>query len=114
MRGTTRDPARADDIEAAGAEPFIGDPDRLATLVPALEHVAIVCLSAHLHGPRLEALLWCLIDTTARGVVYEGPAAELVRNASERSHIPCALLDGPKDDHQAWLQAALAAVESLL
>src|SRR5215207_8609121 len=35
VRGTTRDPARAGAIAAAGAEPCVGDPDRIATLMEA-------------------------------------------------------------------------------
>ena len=36
VRGTTRDPARGAAIAAAGAEPYVGDPDRIATLMEAL------------------------------------------------------------------------------
>ena len=43
VRGTTRDPARADAIAAAGAEPYVGDPDRIATLMDALAGVTILC-----------------------------------------------------------------------
>ena len=32
VRGTTRDPARAAAIAAAGAEPYVGDPDRIGSL----------------------------------------------------------------------------------
>ena len=82
VRGTTRSPERAPEIEAAGAEPFIADPDRIATLMPALDNVAVVCVllgSANgerehleaLDGSRLEMLLTRLIDTTVRGVVYQ-------------------------------------------
>ena len=35
VRGTTRDPERQRQIEASGAQPFIADPDRIGTLVPA-------------------------------------------------------------------------------
>lgn len=120
VRGTTRDLAKASEIEAAGAEPFVGDPDRVSTLVPALDHVAIACVllrSANdpaLHGPRLEMLLTRLIDTTVHGVVYEGPGMEIVRRACERSRIAYALLDAAPDDHDAWLVAAVAGVERLI
>ena len=82
VRGTSRQTGRLGEIEAAGAEAVQADPDRLATLVPALDHVGVVIvllgsadgdpdsLSA-LHGPRLEALVAKLLDTTVRGVVYE-------------------------------------------
>ena len=82
VRGTTRDPARVDAIEAAGVEAYVGDPDRIATLAPALEHVGVACLLLGsaigdpeqleaLHGTRLEMLLTRMLDTTVRGVVYE-------------------------------------------
>src|SRR3954470_7969103 len=47
VRGTTRDPRRFADIEAAGAEPYLGDPDRVMTLMDALTATTIV---AHLMG----------------------------------------------------------------
>jgi uncharacterized protein YbjT (DUF2867 family) len=131
VRGTTRDPARSAEIFAAGADPIVADPDRIATIVPALDHVSVVCvllgaatgppdMLAQLHGPRLEMLLTRLLDTTAHGIVYERPTApdlpgaEIVRRACERSRIPYALLDPGPDDHERWLAAALAAVERLV
>jgi len=82
VRGTTRDPARVPELEASGIEPHLGDPDRVATLAPALEHVTVACILlgsargteeelADLHGSRLQMLLTRMLDTTARGVVYE-------------------------------------------
>ena len=120
MRGTTRDPAKAAEIEAAGAEPVVADPDRVATLVPALDHVAVVCVllglvsGQGLHGSRLEMLLTRLIDTTVHGVIYEGPGAEIVQRACERSRIPYALLAPDPSEHDRWLEAAVAAVERLV
>jgi hypothetical protein len=135
VRGTTRDPERTSSLAVAGVEPFVGDPDRVGTLVPALQHVGVVCVllgSATgepeqleaLHGPRLEMLLTKLIDTTVRGVVYEatgtvpgpvlGRGAELVRLACERSRIPFALLDADSTDHEGWLSGAVAAVNAAL
>ena len=69
-------------IEAAGVEAVVADPDVVSTLVPAFDHVTVVCILlgsatgspdqlAALHGSRLEMLLTKLIDTTARGLVYE-------------------------------------------
>jgi uncharacterized protein YbjT (DUF2867 family) len=132
VRGTTRDPKREAAIAEAGVEPFVGDPDRVGTLVPALHHVGVVCVLlgsatgdvASLHGPRLEAMLAKLIDTTAHGVVYEAAGtvardvltlgAERVRTSCERSRIPFALLNSDPSDHQAWLDGALAAVDSVM
>jgi NAD(P)H-binding len=135
VRGTSRDPARARELEAAGAEPFIGDPDRVGTIVPALGQVSVVCVLlgsaagdlerlAALHCPRLEMLMHKLLDTTARGIVYEASGtvppgvlergASLVRAAAERSRMPYALIEVNPDDHKAWLEAAYAAVERAL
>jgi hypothetical protein len=126
---------RAPNIQAAGAEPFIADPDRVATAMAALDGVAVICVllgSARgspeeleaLHGPRLEMLLTRLVDTTVRGILYEvrGSVPEPVlaagsghvRRACERSRLPFELLETPPDDHAAWLAAALAGVERLV
>jgi glycine/D-amino acid oxidase-like deaminating enzyme len=132
VRGTTRDPDREAIIAAAGIEPFIGDPDRVGTLVPALQHVGVVCVLlgsavgdvSSLHGSRLEMLLGKLLDTTVRGVVYESggtvPAellaggAERVRAVCEQSRIPFELLDRDTADHRAWLEGAVAAVRRVV
>jgi Trk K+ transport system NAD-binding subunit len=82
VRGTTRDRSRLAEIEAAGAEAALGDPDRVSTMMGALEQVAVVCIMLAsatgspeqlraLHGTRLEMLLTKLVDTTVRGLVYE-------------------------------------------
>lgn len=135
VRGTTRKAAHAQEIEAAGAEAIVADPGRIATLMPAIDRVALVCVllgSARgereeieaLHGPRLEMLIARLIDTAVRGIIYEArgsvPAPVLAdgvqraRRACHVSRLPFAALDVPPDDHQAWLAAAVSAVESLL
>src|SRR5918998_3323450 len=109
VRGTTRDPGKAAAIQAAGAEPYIGDPDRIATLMDAIGGVTIVCWLmgtatggaeqvAALHDGRLRMLWEKLVDTPVRGVVHEaaGPLPEdvLVRGrgvaevASETWRIP--------------------------
>jgi hypothetical protein len=135
VRGTTRDAGRQALIEAAGAEPFVGDPDRVATLATALAQVTIVCLLlgsavgtpaqlASLHGSRLEMLLARMLDTTVRGVIYERAGtvdeallrrgAQTVRHACQGSRIPFALLEADPRDHGGWLLAATDAVEGLL
>ena len=97
VRGTTRDPARTAAIAAAGAEPYVGDPDRIGTLMGALTGVTIVCWllgtvpEPELHGGRLRMLFEKLVDTPVRGVVYEVglPAGEAIaRDAAERWRIP--------------------------
>jgi nucleoside-diphosphate-sugar epimerase len=135
VRGTTRDPARRAEIEAAGAEAYIGDPDRVATLGPALAHVGVACVLlgsasgtpeqlAALHGTRLDMLLERMLDTTVRGIVYEtvgtvdpvllAAGAQRVRYACERSLIPYVLLDADPGDHAAWVRDAGAAVQRAL
>ena len=135
VRATSRDPARRGEIEAAGAEVHIGDPDRVATLTPALDHVGVACLLlgsaagsaeqlAALHGTRLDMLLERMLDTTIRGIVYEAvgsvppeilsTGAERVRWACERSLIPYVLLTADPEDHETWTGAATEAVERAL
>jgi uncharacterized protein YbjT (DUF2867 family) len=102
VRGTTRDPARAGAIAAAGAEPYVGDPDRIGTLMDALTGVTVVCWlfggvpDADLHGGRLRMLFEKLVDTPVRGVVYEPalPAGEeIARDASARWRIPLEVVE---------------------
>jgi uncharacterized protein YbjT (DUF2867 family) len=102
VRGTTRDPARAEAIAAAGAEPYVGDPDRIGTLMDALTGVTVVCWlfggvpDADLHGGRLRMLFEKLVDTPVRGVVYEPalPAGEeIARDASARWRIPVEVVE---------------------
>lgn len=135
VRGTTRDSAVAGGIEAVGAEAVIGDPDVVATLARALDHVAVACILlgsatgtpaqlAALHGTRLEMLLTRMIDTTVRGIVYEAEGtvergvleagATLVRARCEDSRIPYALLRAGTSDPVAWTAAAVAAVNTAL
>jgi hypothetical protein len=135
VRGTTRQPDGVALLDAAGVEPFVGDPDRIGTLVPALEHTSLVCLLLGsvvgepeqieaLHSTRLEMLLHKLLDTTARGIVYEATGtvdagvlergAALVRTAAETSRIPYALIEADPVEPVAWLDAAADAVSSAL
>src|SRR3954469_16146573 len=112
VRGTTRDPARLAEIEAAGVEAVEADPDRLGTLMTQLAGVTLVCWLlgsaegdnvAELHGPRLETLLERLVDTPVRGIVYEGAGsvdAELLRagaaavlRAAERWRMPAQVVE---------------------
>ena len=135
MRGTTRDPAKAGSIEQCGAEPAVADPDRLGTLLPAIEGASAICWLmgsatgrpeevAALHGPRLESLLERLVDTPVRGFVYE--AAGLVRPelleqgtttaraAAETYRMPVEVVRADPADHEAWLGAMVGAVFGLL
>lgn len=135
VRGTTRDPARRAEIEAAGIEPAVADPDRVITILEAVDGVAVVCMLlgsaageeealAAIHGPRLERLLEELVDTPVRGVVYEssGTAAARHRSAGERAlraardrwRIPFELISADPADHGRWAGEARAAVERVL
>jgi nucleoside-diphosphate-sugar epimerase len=123
VRGTTRSQADAGTIRAAGAEPYVGDPDRIGTLMDALAGVTIVCWLMgtipvpELHEGRLRMLWEKLVDTPVRGVVYEGalPQGEQVaRTASHTWQIPLEVLDADPLDHDAWLAAARGAVDRLL
>jgi uncharacterized protein YbjT (DUF2867 family) len=100
VRGTTRDPARTEAIAAAGAEPYVGDPDRIATLMEALTAVTVLVWLMgrvpvpELHAGRLRMLFEKLVDTPVRGVVYEGtPEGEaLARVCAKTWAIPLEIL----------------------
>lgn len=134
-RVVTRDPGRREEIEAAGAECRIGDPDRLGTLRGALDGVTIACWLlgcatgsreqlAALHGPRLRAFVAQAVDSTVRGVLYEAagsvPAEILAAGeraageVAERNAIPLAVLRADPAGESEWLKEAGSAVQGLL
>ncbi|HEX8101531.1 MAG TPA: NAD(P)H-binding protein [Solirubrobacteraceae bacterium] len=127
VRGTTRDPANGPAIAAAGAEPYVGDPDRIATLMEAIAGTTIVCWlmgtadGPELHGGRLRMLFEKIVDTPVRGVVYEpapGTAGEEGRRVAQQAHetwqIPLEVLEANPAEHAAWTSAAASAVARLL
>jgi uncharacterized protein YbjT (DUF2867 family) len=133
VRGTTRRRERLAEIEAAGAEAVLADPDRLGTLVTHLHGVSVVCwlmgsaageTAADLHGPRLRTLLERLVDTPVRGVVYEAAGclapellaggAAAVREASSTWSMPAEVVETDPRDRTAWLATTTAAVGHLL
>jgi hypothetical protein len=136
VRVTARSEARRASIEAVGAQCWIGTPDRLGTLRGALENVTFACWllgSADgseaelrgLHGPRLEAFVRQLIDTTVRGLIYEatGPALpgklaaeaeQMVRGLAEHNEIPHTIIRADPDDPERWMEEARAAVSRML
>ena len=129
VRGTTRDAARLPRIEATGAEGVVADPDRLATLMPALEGVSVACwLMAtatgatrdQLHSARLESMLEHIVDTHVRGLVYETGAVErpagvaIARRAALTYNMPVEVLTADPGEHEGWMRAATAAVARVL
>ena len=133
VRAVTRSEERRAEIEAAGCECWIGDPDRIGTLRYALDNVTVLLWLlgtatgpnvADLHGSRLRMMLEKVTDTTVRGVVYEAAgtvdaaalrsgAAELAR-AHALNEIPGALLEADPSAPQDWVAAARDAIERLL
>jgi hypothetical protein len=136
VRGTTRDESRRAELEAVGIEPWIGDPDRIATVHYAMENSTILVwalasatgddlekLSA-LHGTRLEMMLERTIDSPVRGVLYEAvgdlPDEDLatgraeVERACAKNEIPWAMLDADPSDKASWAAAAKVQIDDLL
>lgn len=135
VRGTTRREERRPDIEAAGGEAVLGDPDRLQTLTPHLEGVSVLVWAmgratgdhqavAGLHGPRLESMVQTLVDTPVRGVVYEAAGsvdpsllasgAEVVRRVAAANLMPAVIVDTAHDDSRAWVATMADAVDRVL
>ena len=133
VRGTTRDPRHLDAIAAVGAEPFVGDPDRIATLMEALASVTVVAwllgsaagdAASELHAGRLRMLCEKLVDTPVRGLVYEGAGtlpddvlaggAEVVRRAAATWNIPVEVLATDPSECERWTSDAAGAVARLL
>jgi putative NADH-flavin reductase len=135
VRASTRDPARLPTLEAEGIEALLGDPDRVATLAPALDHVAVAYIllgSATgtadavraLHSTRLDMLLTKIVDSTVRGIVYEGAGsvdadvlaggAARVRAFAQDARVPHVVLEADPGDSAAWLIQARSAVAHVL
>ena len=137
VRITTRSESNRAAIEAGGAECFVGTPDRLATLRNALDGITIACWLlagasgeedevARLHSARLQAFVRQLIDTTARGFVYERGAEtsawsealasgeRVARRLAQQNAIPLAALAEDLKDREAWLRGARVAIGGLL
>jgi nucleoside-diphosphate-sugar epimerase len=131
VRGTSRSAARASELEKAGIEGVVADPDRLGTFMPALAGVTLVCWlmgsardAPEVHGSRLRSLMEHLVDTPVRGLVYEAAGsvdaallaqgASIVRDASQIWHIPVEIVDADPASHEDWLEAMKVAVERLL
>jgi uncharacterized protein YbjT (DUF2867 family) len=135
LRGTTRDPLRAAEIEAAGIEAAVADPERPGTLLDLVGDVTVVHwllgsargepeLIAAIHGQRLKALLERLVDTPVRGFAYEAAGsvspehleggAGILRAAAQTWRIPVEVVKDDPTDHAAWLEAMVAATQRLV
>jgi hypothetical protein len=131
----TRSEDRREEIERSGAECYIGTPDRLGTLIGALESVTIACwLLGCASGPKEEVqalhdLRWRsfmvkTIDTTVRGVLYEASGTlppEMLRNGAQiasevasQNRIPLMLLEAHPAERDRWREEATTAIGRLL
>jgi sugar phosphate isomerase/epimerase len=131
IRGTSRSPERVAELEEAGIEGVVADPDRLATLVPALAGATVVCWlmgsavdSPEVNGPRLATFAEHLVDTPVRGLIFEAAGtvdadvlttgAQIVRTASQTWHIPVQVVTADPAEYEAWLEAMKDAVDRTL
>lgn len=122
VRFVTRGEERRADIEAAGGECWIGTPDRIGSLRYALDNVTVLLwllgpvADDDLHGSRLTMMLERTIDTTVRGVIYEGTAAGAaeVQRMAAYNEIPHAVIDAPREDEAAWVAAVREAIDGVL
>lgn len=136
VRIVTRSHERRAEIESAGAECFVGDPNRLATLRSAVEHVAVACwllatATGHaeqlreLHGSRLEQFIRSLADSAVRGFLYESggePTAadalthgeQIVRREAQRNAIPARVVRADPADRQLWAAQVDEAIAGML
>jgi nucleoside-diphosphate-sugar epimerase len=132
VRGTSRDEASVARMREDGIDGVLADPDRVGTIVTALDGVTVACILlgsargdvAELHGPRLEALMMRVVDTTVRGVVYEArgsvePAVvekgvATVTRICGLNRVPFALLQEPPEDHSAWVDKGLQLIGTVL
>ena len=135
VRGTSRRGDALAEIEAAGIEAQMADPDRIGTVLEAIEGVSLIFWLlgsakgdaeqlAALHGPRLERLLEEIVDTPVRALVYElDPTLEpshaqtaftALANAGERWRIPFEVVDGDPGSIELWLEGMLGAARELV
>jgi len=129
VRGTSRTQAGAETIEAAGIQAVLADPDRIATVLDAIEGVSLIYWLfgtvpvPELHGPRLERLLEEIVDTPVRALIYElnaeldpvsaTAAFEALRSANERWRIPFEVVAAEYGSDE-WLEGMLAAARELV
>jgi nucleoside-diphosphate-sugar epimerase len=129
VRGTSRREEGLAAIAAAGIEPALADPDRPGTLLELVGDITVVIhllgsasgapeRLAAIHGPRLERLLEHLVETPARGLVYEASGTVpttilaggegIVGRAARVWRIPIAILGDGDSPSLAVADLALA------
>jgi uncharacterized protein YbjT (DUF2867 family) len=130
VRGTARRETGLAAIEAAGIEPVLADPDRVATVLDHIEGVTAIGwllgsargaprTIAALHGTRVERLCEELADTPVRGVVYEaagsvdadrlGGGERILRDAFERWRLRFEPVRQDPGEWRAWVDDAADA-----
>jgi hypothetical protein len=122
VRFVTRHEGFRPEIEAAGGEFYLGDPDRIGSLRYGLDNVTVLLWlmgrapAGDLHGSRLTMMMERTIDTTVRGVVYEGTdtGAEVVERMAAYNEIPFSILHADRDDADAWVTAVLGEIDGVL
>jgi len=135
VRGTTRDRGRLEEIEGAGAEAEVADPDRLSTLLGHLGGVSVMCwlmgtavgeadAVAALHGPRLESMASKIVDSGVRGLVYEAAGtvdahvlaegASIVRRVGEANRMPVEIVEHDPAEVEAWVGAVRGGINRVL
>lgn len=121
VRMTTRREGRRAEIEAAGAECVIADPDRVGTLRYALDNVTVLMWllgtvgEPALHTDRWRMMLERTIDTTTRLVVYEAGPPEgvaVTEEMAQRNEIPFAVIAADAPDWLAQARASLSLLDS--
>lgn len=134
VRITTRSGGGRAAIEATGAECWIGDPARLATLRGVLDGVAVTIWALgtangpvhalqELHAERAAFFATQAIDSTVRRLIYEAGGAEgallaqgatAVRAVAERNAIPLSVVDADPVDFPGWSREVHDAIEKTL
>jgi NAD(P)-dependent dehydrogenase (short-subunit alcohol dehydrogenase family) len=121
VRVVTRHEERRAEIEAAGGECWIGNPDVIGTLRYALANVTVLVWALgpvdvpELHGSRLEMMLERTVDTMVRGVLYEGRAGRpIIERMCRLNEVPYGFLEAEPADGPGWAAATLGAIEALI
>jgi uncharacterized protein YbjT (DUF2867 family) len=134
VRGTSRREEGLMQIEAAGIEPALADPERPGTVLDLVVDVTVVhwLLGSaagepdaveEIHGPRLERVLERLVETGVRGFVYEAAGSvepshleqgeAVVRTAADTWRIPAEAVGTDPSDPAEWAEEMVAATMRL-